>query len=435
MAKQLEINFDNTPNDFRSVVDELFTFEKFITYFKATTSSEKKKSKVAFLVTFYDDLFNKLSTGTWQPMPYNCFFVKDPKPREIFAPNFDDRIVHHLLVDILSPIDRRFIYDSYANRKGKGTHKAIYRTQDMMRKFKNGGWYLQCDIQSYFVSINKKILFNIVMKHLDSLAFSVQKRKFVEYLLEKIIWQNVTHNPVFTGDKTLLKQIPKHKSLFGQKNGIGLPIGSLTSQFFSLIYLNELDQFVKHRLKIKQYVRYVDDFVIIEEDPLKFSYYIDEIGHFLQNNLSLSLHPNKIKIQQSTKGLNFLGYIVRPWSLLVRRRTVSNFKNKLAFFNLLLGEDMNKKKIQTSYETLKISHFYKKGLMEISCSPSPYILKTILQTINSYYGIFGFANSYNLRISLYENHFGALQRFFAPKDLCRAFSIKEDVLTEGRFNS
>lgn len=415
---------------FTEQVEKYFSFDDFIYYYKKIANSEKKKTRRANMMAFYESLRVQLENGTYQPKSYNCFFVKDPQPREIFSPYFDDRIIHHLVIRLIYPMQKNFIEDSFANQAGKGTHKAIYKLQYYMRQYKQSECcYMQCDVKSYFVSINKHILFKIIFKQMDKMDLSKSDREFIVFLLNKIILQDPTKNPVFTGNRKLLEQIPKHKSLFYQQKHKGLPIGAHTSQFESLLYLNELDWFVKENLQIEHYIRYVDDFVILGNGTKSFNTIRKNIEDFLQNNLELTLHPNKTNIQHITKGVNFLGYIVRPHYLLVRKRNIHAIKDKLRFFNWLINpQDYKKNTVKKYFETNSVSKLYRKGLIKEGQEPTLLLLNGILQTINSYYGIFAIANSYNLRVNIYNKYFENLKEYFVPKNSFRAFILKPSYI-------
>ena len=206
-------------------------------------------------------LEKELKNKIYHPLRSILFFAKKPKLREIFAADFRDRVIHHVLVGYLEPIfEKIFIYDSYSCRKGKGSHRAVMKTQSFIRKVSKNGkiraYYLQLDIKSFFMNINKEILFGLIKKR--------TKNKDVLWLSEKIIFYDCTKNYILKDRINLFNELVRDKSLFGKENKKGLPIGNLTSQFFANVYLNELDQFVKHNLKCRYYARYTDDFVLLD---------------------------------------------------------------------------------------------------------------------------------------------------------------------------
>lgn len=383
---------------------------------KQTKNTAQKKSQLLNLVEILNKLSDQLNTKNYQPSRVFCFAVEDPKIREIFAPAYIDRIVHHILIDNISPsIDKTFIFDSYANRKNKGIHKAINRLQKNLRK-NDTSFYLQADIKTFFPSIDKKILNQLTIKHISNLTKPTEKEKsFFLKLAKIIIWHNpIFPTPIFTGNKKLLKKIPPSKSLFNQPPEKGLPIGSLSSQFFANLYLNELDQFIKHKLKIKYYLRYVDDFVILAKNPKILTNYLSQIEHFLDKELKLKLNPKKTILQPSRHGINFLGYISHKDYLLVRKRSIKSFKRNLYFFNHLI--DPLKFPFVDPPNNSTLAKAFKNQELIAPIEIEPVIINKMLATINSYYGIFSFANTFRLRQSLYKNHFHYLKKYFEPKD-------------------
>ncbi len=274
-------------------------------------------------------LEQELRDKTYHPSRSILFATTKPKLREIFAAPFRDRVVHHLLVEQLEKIfEPIFIYDSYACRLKKGTHAAVKRLQKFSRKItKNSkvrAYYLQLDIKDFFPSINKEILFR-------KIARKVQDSD-VLWLTRVVLFWDCTKSFISRGDISILKQIPEHKSLFGKNNKCGLPIGNLTSQFFANVYLDELDQFIKHQLKAKYYLRYVDDFVILDVNPNRLVKFREEIATFLTHRLNLKLHPTRRKLLPVSNGIDFLGYIIRPKYLLSRKRVINNLKTKLRLY-------------------------------------------------------------------------------------------------------
>ena len=270
--------------------------------------------------------------------------------------------MHHVLVEQLEKtFEPIFIHDSYACRKGKGTHAAVKRLHMFTRQItKNGNiraHFLQLDIKDFFPTINKEILFKLIARKIHN--------PDVLWLTQVVLFWDCTTSYVARGDASMLKQVPAHKSLFGKNNECGLPIGNLTSQFFSNVYLNELDQFVKHTLKAHHYLRYVDDFVILSTDPEQLAMWRHQIEVFVMERLNLRLHPVRRKLLPISNGIDFLGYIIRPGYILVRRRVVHNLKAKLRVF--ALG--------QTSINVIK-------------------------DTIASYLGHFKWANCYRVKANL-----------------------------------
>lgn len=274
-------------------------------------------------------LERELRDKTYRPSRSILFAATKPKQREIFAADFRDRIVHHILIERLEKIwEPIFIHDSYACRDNKGTHKAVKRLQKFLRQITNNGkmraYFLQLDIKDFFTSIDKELLFAIIQNKVSNPE--------TLWLAEKVLFWDCTRSYIAKGRQQLLFNIPYNKSLFGKSNLRGLPIGNLTSQFFANIFLNQLDQFIKHTLKAHFYLRYADDFVLLSQDKDELLLWKEEIKNFLAKRLNLQLHPRRQKLQPISNGIDFLGYIIRPHYILVRRRVINNLKAKLKEF-------------------------------------------------------------------------------------------------------
>ncbi len=277
------------------------------------------------------ELETSLKSGTYRPKRSICFLAHSPKIREIFAADFGDRVVHHLLTPYLQEIfEPRFVYDVYNNRVGKGIHAASKRAEKFAIA-NSGGYYLQLDIKNFFYSIDKNILFEKLYKGVQKSEYDNETKRRIIWLSKTIIYNDVTENYVFKGEKNGLKNIPPHKTLFGIPKHLGLPIGNLTSQFFANLYLNDFDHFVKRELKRKHYIRYVDDFVIFGDDKKELTDVKQRIEEYLEQNLKLTLRGDH-RLRAVNDGLDFLGYIILPSHTLVRRRAVNGYKYKKARF-------------------------------------------------------------------------------------------------------
>ena len=336
-------------------------------------------------------LKEELEAQSYTPSRSVCFVVNQPKLREIFAADFRDRIVHHILVDSLEKIwEPPFIYDSYACRKGKGTHQAVKRLQTFMRKESHNQTrrvhFMHLDFRSFFVQINKEILFEMIAKRL--------KDERVKELTRTVIFHDCTKLFVFKGKRDLLEKVPPHKTLFNTGNQTGLPIGNLTSQFFANVYLNELDQFVKHSLKIGSYLRYCDDFVFLHEERERLNDWKEKIKDFLNTRLELTLNDRRENVGQIQTGLDFLGYIVKPDYLLVRRRVVNNLKARLIRYEKAM---VRRKSDATLFRY------------------DPSLAKNLFTTWSSYMGHLKMANTYRLRKNLL-GRFEWLGQFFLREE-------------------
>ena len=300
---------------YKNLYKELCDFDNLSLAFR---KARKGKSKKDYVINFESDLQenlkclqNDLINKNYSPYPLKKFVIRDPKIRTIHASIFIDRIVHHSIINILNPIyEKIFIHDSFASRKNKGTHNAINRFESFIKKvssngrliknsFNNNsiqGYVLKADFKHYFDSVNHKVLISILRKKIDD-----------ENLIDliKIVLEN-----------------------FESSKGVGMPLGNYTSQFFANVYLNELDYYVKHILKVKYYIRYVDDFVILHKNKNRLKYFLEHINNFLPR-LKIKLHLGKTKIHALKNGINFLGYRIFYHYKLLRKRNIRYFMKKL----------------------------------------------------------------------------------------------------------
>jgi len=399
-----------------------FSTTRFMDMFKKCKNSKQKIYALNHLTYMYQSLSYQLAYNKYQPHKFTKFISSYPQPREIYAPAFIDRILHHHLVDFMMPhVEKRLYHHAYANRTAKGTHKGVFASQKMMKEVSCQGYYMQCDVSSYFTSIDKNIAHKIVNFHIDKINIPDNQKQFLSNTFKNIIFTNPELNHIKTGSFELEKLIRDKKKLGYNGKDIGLPIGSLSSQFISLLYLNELDYYIKNKLKIKNYIRYVDDFVIFDKNSKNFKSQRDDINSFLQEELKLTLNPKKTKIQQFYKGLDFLGYVIYPTHINIRKRNIKMLKAKLKYANLWLeGKRTQARKIKmpdttdlwklspTNYNEFQVFKFY------------------ILQLLNSYYGNFSIVNTYNLRRNIYENNMNLLKEFLVPVNSFTKFIIKPE---------
>lgn len=265
--------------DIISVDNLLSAWQEFI------RGKRKKKDVQEFQLNLMDNIFylhSDLANRTYEHGGYTIFNISDPKPRNIHKASVRDRLLHHAIYRVLYPFfDRTFIADSFSCRLGKGSHKALNRFREFAYKVSHNNtrtcWILKCDIRKFFANINHEILLKIL----------------TEYIPDKnILW--------------LLNEIV---SSFETRLGIGLPLGNLTSQLLVNIYMNEFDQFAKHKLKAKYYIRYADDFVALSNNKEWLENLIPQMQKFLVQNLKLTLHPDKIFIKTLASGVDFLGWV------------------------------------------------------------------------------------------------------------------------------
>lgn len=360
----------------------IFTFEKLFTAYKACLKHKKNTvNALKFEMNRERNLIkllNELKTGKYKISRHICFVITDPAPREIFAADFRDRVVHHLLYnEIRQLFENDFIENSYANRRFKGTHMAVKKMKYYLSRGGIDGrrlYYLKMDIKGFFRNIDKRILWKIVEEKINQSDRELWWKREILWLNEKIIFHDPASNYIFKGHEGLKHLIPKEKSLILGSRMTGLPIGNLTSQFYANIYLNKLDYFISNELGFDRYIRYVDDFVILSEDKEVLSDVVNTTSDFLTKNLNLELCVQKTKLKTADTGIDFLGYFIKPTHTLVRRKVVKRFKKKIFKLSHLQFNDL--------HHDLTVSVF------------------------SSYFGHFSHACSYNLRkrFCLYSNN-------------------------------
>lgn len=277
-------------------------------YFKARKCKRYRPEVLEFETDREDNLFRAvqvLKDGTYQPGQYRVFKVWEPKERIIMALPFFDRVIQHMIVNFIEPIfEKRFIFQSYACRKGKGVHEASETLSKWLYELevKKGKriYAIKGDIHHYFQSVDHAILKQEIRRYISDKA------------LLKILDRIIDHNGIFPP-------------------GVGIPVGNLTSQLFANVYLNKLDQFVKHELKVKYYVRYMDDFIILSEDPAELRRLLAEIENLLKRELKLELNP-KTTILAAKNGINFVGYIHYKDHKKIRKDAMRRLKKLLRAF-------------------------------------------------------------------------------------------------------
>ena len=332
-------NFDNNRNGFafgialllRHIVMETFNnlYPKLyllsnliLAWKKARKHKTRKDYVIEFERNLKENILNlrkELEQQTYQPEPLKTFILRDPKTRKISKSAFRDRIVHHALFQIIEPIfDKTFIYDSCANRVGKGNLFALKRFDKFKRKVSKNNtrncFVLKADIKHYFQEVNHEVLLGILKKKIND---------------EKVL--------------LLAERIIKNYS----DNKRGMPLGNLTSQFFANVYLNELDYFVKHKLKAGHYIRYVDDFVLFHNSKKQLEIWKSSIDSFLKKELKIELHPEKSKIISLLRGIDFVGFRNFYHHKLLRKRNIKKILVKIERYN---NEEINKEKITESFQ-------------------------------------------------------------------------------------
>ncbi|HCR2979757.1 TPA: hypothetical protein ON189_004958 [Serratia marcescens] len=360
-------------------------------------------------------LAQEISTHCYEPSGYSRFAVTDPKLREIYAPSFRDRLVQCWLVHHINPyVERILIDDTFANRKGKGTLAAVQRVQRFMRQ-PNHEYYLQLDIQNFFNSIPRNPLLaqckSITQRYLSENPLY----ETLNFILERCILHPVAQCTwTLSGDRKLLSTIPPHKTLLGAGPDKGLPLGSAASQMFANLWLSPLDHFIKHSLKTKGYVRYMDDLFLLGHSSKTMSQWRTLIASYCTNELNLTLHPTKQSIQKCRQGADYLGYRVYPHHLHMRNRNIHRFIYRLDFFNQVLsGRLPAHSRTDSEAFTRNWGGYYNEGT---SITP-PYALLTQIQSvINSYLGMMQHTQHWRLRKQIWHRHAGLLKTWLIAAD-------------------
>lgn len=342
-------------------------------------------------------LAQKIYDQTYQPKPAIAFIVYKPVQREIFAADFSDRVVHHLIYRCLyhKHIDPFLIKDSYSCRKGKGTLYGIKRATHFIRScsenYTKNAYILKLDITGYFMNMNQRVLFNKVMPFITLNEYLGIPSKTITNLIYKIIFKNVATNCRIKGAKNNWDGLPKDKSLFNKPNGVGLPIGNLTSQIFGNIYLNQLDNYIKKNLQIKYYGRYVDDMIFVHHNKAALVNIIPKIQTQL-DFVGLKIHPKKIYLQHYTKGVLFLGQYIKPYRSYISNRTKANFYSAIRTINVLVTASF-----KISWVTMKkIRTLLNSYLGTLSHAKCYHLITKALQNLNSkFYYFFGFTKNYS----------------------------------------
>lgn len=300
---------------YNKLFDKIISFENLLSAaHQAAKGKRSHPSVISFFEKLEDTLYqlqNELQGKNYKPGEYTTFHIYDPKPRLISAAPFRDRVVHHALMNIVAPLlERSFIFHSYANRRRKGTHRAIRRYQNYSRQY---DFVLKCDIKKYFPSIDHAILKSLIRKRIAC--------QQTLWLIDTIIDGS---NP----QEKVCDYYPGDDLFTPDERRKGLPIGNLTSQFFANYYLNLLDHFIKEQLRCKAYLRYVDDFDLFSNAKQQLWDWKEKIMIFLYD-YRLNLHPTRCQVYPTNIGYRFLGQIVFKTYRLLPSANVRKFKKRL----------------------------------------------------------------------------------------------------------
>lgn len=315
------------------------------------------------------ELHNELLNGTYEIGKSICFIIREPKLREVWAGSFRDRIVHHLIYNAIK--DRfisSFIKETYSCIPNRGTLRGAWQAakyaKNVTRNYTQTAYFMKADIMSFFNNIDKHILFKEILK--------LVYEPWLVDLIKQVLFHNPVENVFLKSPKELYKLLPSYKSLFSTHPDKGLPIGNLTSQFFSNIYMNPLDQYAKNELGCRYYCRYVDDILILDKDPKFLNWAYDKMDKFLKDNLLLTLNPKKKNMNHIHHGFDFVGHVIKPNRIHIRTRT------RKKAFKTFKTWDNNPNKFSQD------------------------VLEKYIRSLNSYIGMCRHTNGYNLRKQLCE---------------------------------
>lgn len=292
---------------FECTYDDIISIENLLAAWKEFVRGKRSREDVLQfernLMANILSLHGELKEKTYTHSPYHYFRITDPKVRDIHKASVRDRLLHHAIHRKLSPFfEKRFIADSYSCQNDKGTHRALLRFRKFINQCSKNStktvWVLKCDIRKFFARIDQRKLLTVLERTIED--------RGILWLLARIIQSFHVATP-----------------------GVGLPLGNLTSQLFVNVYMNEFDQFVKHRLKARYYIRYADDFVVLSTGRLELVKMLLKMNRFLNEELALLLHPNKTFIQTVASGVDFLGWVHFSDHRVVRGTTKRRMLSKL----------------------------------------------------------------------------------------------------------
>jgi len=327
----------------------------FRAYYTARQNKRNTINQLKFELNFEHEIFNlhdEIKARTYRPKREIAFIINRPVKREIFAADFRDRVIHHLLFGYISSIIEKYlIYDCYSCRRGKGTSAGIQRAGKFLRacsdNYTKNCFIMKMDISGYFMSINRGILYHkvsdLLTKEYRRCALSARAVPFdpevVDFLIQRTLFRNPVDNCMLKGSRSDWAGLPANKSLFHASEGCGLPIGNLTSQLFGNVYLNDFDHWMKKKMGFRYYGRYVDDFYVMCRDRERLLDALPKIANYLKEKEALILHPDKTRINDCGEGLLFLGVVIKPYRRYIANRTKSNFYQKIQYWNDRLSID------------------------------------------------------------------------------------------------
>lgn len=345
-------------------MDTLLT-DLFQAYYNARQNKRNTPSQLRFEMNLESnliELYHELRNFRYKPSPSVCFVVQDSVKREVFASEFRDRVVHHLYYNYVSALfDRRFIHDSYSCRKGKGTLMGIERIEhhirSVSRNYTRKAYILKMDIKGYFMSIDRTLLCSMVHEEIERIPLSEDVKALVFYLTDIIAKKDPMQGAIRKGSPCDWDDLPSSKCLSCSPQGVGMPIGDLTSQLFSNVFLGKLDWFVYSTLGFKHYGRYVDDFYIVDTTKQHLVESIPEIEAMLAS-IGLKLNSRKVKVQAVDSPISYLGSTIHPYYRHCSSRTMRHFERHKSAYLRLHDYDHPPHWLNVSYCLSSVNSYY-----------------------------------------------------------------------------
>lgn len=394
---------------------EISLEEVFQAYFECRRNKRRTFNALSFEVNYEIEcvkLWREINSQTYNIGRSICFIVTRPKQREIFAATFRDRVVHHIIMHRLEPLfEAEFIQDNYNCRKNKGTLYGVKRLHEQVRQcsenYTKDCYIAKFDFQGFFMSIHKPTLYKKLHEFITT-YYKGEDINLLLYLVKKVVLHNPELNCIKRSPARMWDGLPENKSLFTTGKDYGMPIGNLTSQMFANFYINQFDKLMLN--KFHYYGRYVDDFFVIVRNKQEILQFISTIRKYLWNELNVTLHPDKLYVQNYQKGCLFTGAVVKRDLIYTSNRTVSNFIEAVHKYNML------SRRI-TNFNITAVDKF--------------------LSSVNSYFGFLIHYNTYSIRRKMFKMFdscwkqvctvYGDFNRLCCKREYDRIQQIKDKI--------
>lgn len=399
--------------DFYQLLSDVRLEDVFQAYFECRKNKRRSLSALRFELDYERQvtaLWEDIQSRRYHIRSSNTFIVTKPVLREIFAADFRDRIVHHLVISkLMQMFEKAFSDYSFSCRAGKGTLYGVQRVNDMIRQCSDGYqtdcFVLRLDIQGFFFHIDKQKLYERLKDLLDH-TYHASDKETILFLLQEILSDNPQNHCTILGRRSDWNDLPESKSLFHARPGCGLPIGNLTSQIFANFYLDGLDHYIESLDPNLFYGRYVDDLVLIHPDKAFLKETQHKIQHYLHQNLGLTLHPKKIVLQHYAKGFAFTGAFIKPGRIYPTKRFKASFYRK----------------------TDEINRWWQEALNPLDDR----LIEKTLSSLNSYLGLLKHYDCWRMRLKAWNMlHPSIHDMFWINRDLTKV-SVRDEIKEKRR---